>query len=113
MNRKLQEGEGDDFNPEVDPYDGIPGRDNYFPVNAMETPLGARDANNSYYNLNSKDVVIRALGERFILYSNVTGVNSNFLNTSIIASAKNSFNETLLERGQNVLYKVEFKSKTF
>jgi len=108
MNRKLQEGEGDDFNPEVDPYDGIPGRDNYFPVNAMETPLGARDANNSYYNLNSKDAVIRALGERFILYSNVTGVNSNFLNTSIIASAKNSFNETLLERGQFAIQPVEF-----
>ena len=108
MNRKLQEGEGEDFNPEVDPYDGIPGRDNYFPVNAMETPLGARDANNSYYNLNSKDAVIRALGERFILYSNVTGVNSNFLNTSIIASAKNSFNETLLERGKYAIQPVEF-----
>jgi N-acetyl-anhydromuramyl-L-alanine amidase AmpD len=108
MNRKLEEGEGEEFNPEVDPYDGIPGRDNYFPVNAMETPLGARDANNSYYNLNSKDAVIRSLGERFILYSNVTGVNSNFLNTSIIASAKNGFNETLLERGKYAIQPVEF-----
>ncbi len=114
MNRKLQEGDGEEVNPEVDPYDGIPGRDNYFPVNAMETPLGARDANNSYYNLNSKDAVIRSLGERFILYSNVTGVNSNFLNTSVIASAKNSFNETLLLRGKYAIQPVEFNlNKSF
>ena len=78
---------------EGDVYDNVPGRDNYVPINAMETPFAAEDCNNHYYNLNNIDAAFKAVGERFIIASNVTGINSNNLNTSIIATAKNKFRE--------------------
>lgn len=84
---------GEDEDLTIDPYDDIPGRDNYIPINAMETPAGARDCNNSYYNLNGKNEVLKTLGERFIILSNFTSANSNNINTSILATAKNKFFE--------------------
>ena len=77
----------------VDQYDDVPGRDNYFAINAMETPTGAVDCNNGYFNLNGADEILKSLGERFIILSNFSALNSNYLNTSIIASAKNKFLE--------------------
>ena len=84
---------GEDEDLTIDPYDDIPGRDNYIPINAMETPAGARDCNNSYYNLNGKNEVLKTLGERFIILSNFSSANSNNINTSILATAKNKFFE--------------------
>ncbi len=77
----------------VDQYDDVPGRDNYLAINAMETPAGAVDCNNGYFNLNGSDDILKVLGERFIILSNFSALNSNYLNTSIIASAKNKFLE--------------------
>ncbi|MDB4326179.1 phage tail tip lysozyme [bacterium] len=77
----------------IDPYDDIPGRDNYIPINAMESPAGARDCNNSYYNINGANDVFKTLGERFIILSNFSSANSNNINTSILATARNKFYE--------------------
>ena len=87
---------------EGDIYDDVPGRDNYVPLNACETPFAAEDCNNGYYNLNNTDQVFKAIGERFILASNVTGIHSNFLNTSIIATSSNKIKEWLGDGYPNV-----------
>ena len=88
--------------PSVDAYDDVPGRDNYFPINTMETPIAASDCNVGYYNLNSIDDVYRTLGERFIIASNVSSPNANNLNTSIIAAAKNRFLQWVNEDSENI-----------
>ena len=54
MNKKLQEGDGEEVNPEVDPYDGIPVETIISQSNHGNT-FGLEIFNNSYYNLNSKD----------------------------------------------------------
>jgi len=93
-------------NPEVDPYDNIPGRDNYIPVNAMETPAGTKECNNSYYNLSDLDSIYKALGERFITLTNVTSANSNYINTSIISAASKDAQKTLGLRGIHHSYQI-------
>ena len=86
-----QEDDSEEVDLTIDPFDDVPGRDNYMPINAMESPAGARDCNNSYYNLNGTDKFYKTLGERFIILSNFSSVNSNNLNTSILATARNNF----------------------
>ena len=86
-----QEDDSEEVDLTIDPFDDIPGRDNYIPINAMESPAGARDCNNNYYNLNGTDKFYKTLGERFIILSNFSSVNSNNLNTSILATARNNF----------------------
>ena len=86
-----QEDDSEEVDLTIDPFDDVPGRDNYIPINAMESPAGARDCNNSYYNLNGTDKFYKTLGERFIILSNFSSVNSNNLNTSILATARNNF----------------------
>ena len=86
-----QEDDSEEVDLTIDPFDDVPGRDNYIPINAMESPAGARDCNNSYYNLNGTDKFHKTLGERFIILSNFSSVNSNNLNTSILATARNNF----------------------
>lgn len=76
---------------EGDVYNNVPGRDNYVPINGMEVPIGVEDCSNNYYGLTTIESAFKAVGERFIIASNVTGINSNNLNTSIIATAKNKF----------------------
>ncbi len=76
---------------EGDVYNNVPGRDNYVAINAMETPFGAEDCSNNYYGLTTIESAFKAVGERFIIASNISGINSNNLNTSIIATAKNKF----------------------
>jgi hypothetical protein len=72
-------------------YSGVPGRDNYVPINAMETPIIAEDCSNSYFGLSDLNAIYKAIGERFITLTNMTSVNSNFLNSSIILSARNKY----------------------
>ena len=113
MQKDIEGEEEEEVNPEIDPYDGIPGRDNYYPINAVETPVGAFDAANSYYNMNSIDSFYKILAERFMILSNVSSPNSNHLNTSIIATARNNFYIELKNRGKDAIFPVAGKEDTF
>ena len=106
------EGAVNEDNPEIDPYDNIPGRDNYVPVNAMETPAGTKECNNSYYNLADLDSLYKALGERFITLTNFTSANSNYINTSIIAAANTNTYDVVGGRNPQNAYQTDIQSES-
>jgi hypothetical protein len=106
------EGAIEEDNPETDPYDNIPGRDNYIPVNAMETPMGTKECNNSYFNLSDIDTLYKTLGERFITLTNFTSANSNYINTSIIAAANTNTYNIVGDRNPLNSYQTDIESES-
>jgi len=78
-------------------YEGRIGYDNYLPINAMESPAGNPKANISYFNNTTPQEIYKNIGERFIIYSNMTALNPYYLDSSIIVKSSRKYFEKTKE----------------
>jgi len=74
-------------------YEGKPGYDNYLPINAMESPAGEPTCNIAYFNNTTPEQVYKNIGERFIVYNNISTVNPRYLYSSAILTSYRKYKE--------------------
>lgn len=74
-------------------YEGKPGYDNYMPINSMESPAGEPTCNIAYFNNTTPQQVYKNIGERFIVYNNMSTINPRYLYSSAILTSYRKYKE--------------------
>ncbi len=74
-------------------YEGKPGYDNYMPINAMESPAGEPTCNIAYFNNTTPEQIYKNIGERFIVYNNISTINNRYLYSSSILRSYRKYKE--------------------
>lgn len=89
--RKKIESEGEEETFDFSQFENVPGRDDYFAINAMETPAGSSDPMTNYYGVNSvsdsgegSSGLLEAIWDRFLITSNFSILNEPILTDSSI-----------------------------